>query len=133
MNRLCGTVRLTLIAASMCCVTTPPAAAADKAVRVYEPGQSGVMFSGLGLWDDSQDSLCASLTDNQKHSKVVVRISPRDGSGPTFRVVDTTPYWVADRACTGNLSIQEDERYRIRATVHEKDGDTWSASSRFRT
>ncbi|HSV39357.1 MAG TPA: hypothetical protein VLI04_11415 [Nocardioidaceae bacterium] len=114
-------------------ITPAPAVAADKEVRVYLPALGGPDFAGLGKWTDEDDTLCALLGQNQSHDKLVVRIRPRNGVGPSFRVIDHNPTPAASGSCTGDLSIPENRRYRMRVSVLQLNGDTYSVASNFRT
>ncbi|KAB2810736.1 hypothetical protein F9L07_01915 [Pimelobacter simplex] len=64
-----------------------------------------------GRWTDVTDTLCART----QGYRLRVRISPVGGSGPTFTVTTsgggggTWSAW----ACTGNLSIPEDVKYKM--------------------
>lgn len=57
-----------------------------------------------GTWDDSIDTLCGKSTG----VAAAVKIEPVDGTGPTASVGVA-----GDRKCTGNLSVPEDELYRM--------------------
>lgn len=63
----------------------------------------------VGFWDDSIDTLCV-----RTYLPIAgqVNITPNDGSGPSFYARDANSS-DSNRVCTGNLSIPEDELYKM--------------------
>jgi len=119
-----------LAAAALISIAAGPAAAADKVVHAYLPGHSGEDWAGQGSWDDSANTLCVVVGDDDSHLKAVARIAPVSGTGPV--------YWLADRypqtwRCTDNLRIPENRLYRMTVKVTQQNGNTYAASSRFYT
>lgn len=62
----------------------------------------------IAWWYDNTDTLCVK---SAYRGHAVARMYPADGSGPSFSVTDykSSP----GRTCTGNLSIPEDQKYRV--------------------
>lgn len=97
-----------------------PAAANDLTLNWQSPSDS--RLTARGIWDDSADNLCARGT--WWTARVVIR--PVDGTGPTFTIDDSPNPPDQTRTCTGNLSIPEDELYRME--VKTADG-SWSTKT----
>jgi len=99
--------------ATLMCATVLPASANNVDLAAGPP--RGPKYHH-GLWNDLNDTLGACLGGSGTFYRVVIKISPADGAGPTFSILDE----VAGPPCryTGNLSIPEDERYIMSLTAY---------------
>lgn len=89
---------------------------------------------GRGTWDDLTDNLCAkSYVGPPSQTKIVVKIAPTPGeSGGPFQVTDTGNS-SGTQTCTGNLSIPEDQLYRMTIVSYQDDGIFTQVKGTFRT
>lgn len=110
-------------AAALLVGMAPPASAADAKAEVSYGG----VLKARGSWDDLTDNLCARVFNAPRASSANVSIFPADGSGPSFGVVDAGGDTQA--ACTGNLSIPEDEKYVMKVQWWSADNSVIKSES----
>ncbi|MCU1537032.1 MAG: hypothetical protein JWP82_1383 [Humibacillus sp.] len=80
----------------------------------------GEHSEGTGYWYDGSDTLCARANPDVS-GNLRVTLVPANGVGASYSVVDGRS---AGRTCTGNLSIPEDKKYRMKFTRYHTSGST---------
>ena len=105
-------------------------AVAGSVVAVAQPAHAGDYVGswnfigehseGTGYWYDGTDTLCARANPNVS-GNLRVTLVPANGVGASYSVVDGVS---AGRTCTGNLSIPEDKKYRMKFTRYHTNGWT---------
>lgn len=121
MNRSSRLGTAALIASGLVWTTVAPAIANDLHLAIDSKYH--------GDWDDLVDTLCARMEPpgGDPVAEVRVHIAPVDGTGPSFLIADTTSGNGPN--CTANLSIPEDELYRMTVIAAKFDGTTWKSKT----